>query len=54
MAATSRKAATPWSQLPADEAASKVAATTACYKAMAAIMMPEQQQIEEKWVVLFA
>jgi hypothetical protein len=50
-AATSRKAATtPWSQLPADEAASKVAAATARYKAMAAIMTPEQQQIEEKWV----
>lgn len=40
----------PWSQLPAEEAADKVAAAKARYKAMAAIMTPEQQMIEEKWV----
>jgi hypothetical protein len=39
---------TPWSQLPAEEAAAKVDGAAARYKAMAAIMTPEQQQIEEK------
>lgn len=38
----------PWSQLPADEAAAKMAAAAKRYKAMAAIMTPEQRQLEEK------
>lgn len=38
----------PWSQLPADEAAVKMAAAAKRYKAMAAIMTPEQRKIEEK------
>lgn len=39
---------TAWSQLPAEEAAAKMAAAAARYKAMAAIMTPEQQELEEK------
>jgi hypothetical protein len=41
---------TPWSQLSAKEAAARVGQAAARYKAMAAIMTPEQQQIEEKYV----
>lgn len=41
---------TAWSQLPAEEAAAKMAAAAARYKAMAAIMTPEQRELEEKWV----
>jgi hypothetical protein len=37
-----------WSKLPAEEAAAKMAAAAARYKAMAAIMTPEQRELEEK------
>jgi hypothetical protein len=41
----------PWSELPADTVASKVAAATARHRALSAVMTPEQREVEERYAV---
>lgn len=42
------QAQTPWAQLPPEERDQKMAAASARYKALAAIMTPEQREREER------
>lgn len=42
----------PWRELPPEQVAAKVAAAAARHKAMAAIMTPEQQEHERKYVAM--